>query len=1451
MKNKIKKNILISFLLAITALGCFSFVHNSKAAINKQFNYQGKLTDTSGVAVADGAYNIVFKLYTVGGGGGGASWTESWINAALFTNSSTTFTNDGCAAGIDKMAYTPDGNESSLASGQTLWNTTKKQSAVIQSVNTTGVGGFICFYDPYATWASADEITNRIYVKNGLFSVMVGSLTAQTVDFTADTYYLGVTVGLDAEMIPRKKIGAVPQAWNANNVVGDGYVDIDNTSTAQDAVNINYNPASGANDAMDITYGSGGGTGNALSVTQSGAGNIVNLVGGSITSGTGLALSVNGLTTGSGLAIDSTSTAFNGGKLLNLSASGALSSAGTVYGVYSALTGANANNTNIAGYFSASGAGSTNYGLIVAGGNVGIGDTSPLSLFTVGSEDLFQVNSSGQIAAVTGYTQGSGNFSISGAGTFGTGTGAISLNGATSITGSNTFNVGTGLTTLGGNLTVTGTAWTATPTISGIVTMTSGFDSNAASTVAGLTVDTNGNLTVSNGTLSVTAPSATGNAGAIIANSLTTGNAFDISSTSTAGGVSGVSKLLNLSRSGTNTQLAHTAYGVYSAVTNINATSGTNIAGYFSASGATTANYGLIVENGNAGIGSTSPAAKLTVRSDSTGATVSLFRAENLDTAAIGTGGSVDFYANRTTGGSTQFTSLESVVTSIDNTYYSGKLNMKIASNGSLVTMMEIGNPNIVMNRPLEVNVAGDTGISYDLQFLNTGGSFITSQGALTISAGNPNKIQNLTLTTQANQESGDSGIATAGGASTLTDGSKSWVTDIWANGTIYIISGAGAGQERTVSSNTATVITVSSAWTVQPNTTSFYRLAYQQGGDVIVDVANSSNNIGGFKVAGMDNGGYVFRVGPAGNVEIGGNGAGGSNLNVKQNLTLTGGNITIGKLNITQAGTPSGTASTTGGSMATTTYYYAITALNNNGETTRSAESSGISVTGPNGSVVLSWTSVSGAVGYKIYRTTSSGTYGGTNLIKYVATPVTAYTDIAASASAGAPPIANTTGGSIAGILSFSDATELTLSDNTTGAITINQTYHRIDTLSDASTGNLVTINGGTSGNVLVLRAEHTDRTVVVKDGTGNIQLSADMTLDNTQDTLALIYDGSNWLEISRVDSGADVAESYYTDDLSINAGDTVKIAQLNDALLSEEDKLKEHKYPAIAKTGKSYDSGVMGVISTSPSIGLGGGYNKLSSGAETRPVVLAGRTSVKVSLENGFIEVGDFLVSSSMSGVAMKASKSGRVIGQALESFDGNITECDISFVKKIKEKEGSEKNNAGNNNNSKEETVKLVDCKKIPSEIGKVMTFINVGWQEIQDSSAIVDWNADGGKSSEGMLGSISSSIKTALKELGAIIDKGILKIKSIFVEDITANKLCIKGEDGEIICVEKDQLKDILNKNQIVPASLSPSNIEGNSNSALDISVIPVPTGSPSPSPIPIPVPIPSAIPALTP
>lgn len=69
-------------------------------------------------------------------------------------------------------------------------------------------------------------------------------------------------------------------------------------------------------------------------------------------------------------------------------------------------------------------------------------------------------------------------------------------------------------------------------------------------------------------------------------------------------------------------------------------------------------------------------------------------------------------------------------------------------------------------------------------------------------------------------------GTATAGGASTLTNSAKTWTTNQWTNYQIRIVSGTGAGQIRTIASNTGTVITTSAAWTTQPDGTSVYEIS-------------------------------------------------------------------------------------------------------------------------------------------------------------------------------------------------------------------------------------------------------------------------------------------------------------------------------------------------------------------------------------------------------------------------------------------------------------------------------------------------------------------------------------------------------------------------------------------------------------------------------------------------
>ncbi len=101
-------------------------------------------------------------------------------------------------------------------------------------------------------------------------------------------------------------------------------------------------------------------------------------------------------------------------------------------------------------------------------------------------------------------------------------------------------------------------------------------------------------------------------------------------------------------------------------------------------------------------------------------------------------------------------------------------------------------------------------------------------------------------------------------------------------------------------------------------------------------------------------------------------------------------------------------------------------------------------------------------------------------------------------------------------GELVLKPQSELTISS---GVITIVAPgYYPIDTEGDVSFDNLVTINGGTNGDVITLYPASLARTVLVMHTDGNIELSGemDMPLAVGRSLLTLRYDGSNWRQIA-----------------------------------------------------------------------------------------------------------------------------------------------------------------------------------------------------------------------------------------------------------------------------------------------------------------------------------------------
>ncbi len=196
---------------------------------------------------------------------------------------------------------------------------------------------------------------------------------------------------------------------------------------------------------------------------------------------------------------------------------------------------------------------------------------------------------------------------------------------------------------------------------------------------------------------------------------------------------------------------------------------------------------------------------------------------------------------------------------------------------------------------------------------------------------------------------------------------------------------------------------------------------------------------------------------------------------------------------------------------------------------------------------------------------------------------------------------------------------------------------------------------------------------------------------------------------------SGADLAEAYYTKDTSMTPGDIVAV----------DGSLKA----GVKKSEGAYDSHALGIVSTQPGFILGDNTAIASDG---QPVLLAlsGRVPVKVSMENGPIEPGDYLTTSSTPGVAMKATKPGQMIGKALEGFSSDNS-----------------------------------------AAMGTVMTFANLTWAD--PSSGVTSNNTVQGSTSASDL-NVSGSISTS--DL-TVTNKATIAV--LQVGTMTANNVTIQG------------------------------------------------------------------------
>ena len=159
-----------------------------------------------------------------------------------------------------------------------------------------------------------------------------------------------------------------------------------------------------------------------------------------------------------------------------------------------------------------------------------------------------------------------------------------------------------------------------------------------------------------------------------------------------------------------------------------------------------------------------------------------------------------------------------------------------------------------------------------------------------------------------------------------------------------------------------------------------------------------------------------------------------------------------------------------------------------------------------------------------------------------------------------------------------------------------------------------------------------------------------------NSTGNLAVFIAGGN---VARIDAtgrgffnggtqvgGADVAEYFDVEGerKTYEPGDVLVISQTSDR--------------KVEKSSTPYSTLVSGVYATKPGLSLTEENAEADKLEAMVPMGVIGVIPTKVCLEGGSIKRGDLLVTSSTSGVAMKADlslvKVGQVIGKALQDFD-----------------------------------------------------------------------------------------------------------------------------------------------------------------------------------------------------